>query len=192
MAYVDELLTRGEQVLYEARQHLVVLISRIVTELVLLALLIVAGSVASAAFTNREILGMSARELILFITVGISLFVLFSAFWDYFRWVTERSILTDRRVIQIRGVLNRSVVESSLGKINEIATHQSLFGRMFNFGTIEIMTASDEIGNIMENVVAPLDFKRAMLEAKHQYDRGYGYLEPVIPTNSPAYAAAPA
>ena len=39
MAYIDELLSRDEQVLYEGRQHAFVLIGNIVTEMFLIAIL---------------------------------------------------------------------------------------------------------------------------------------------------------
>ena len=45
MAYIDELLSRDEQVLYEGRQHAFVLIGNIVTEMFLIAILIAAGPV---------------------------------------------------------------------------------------------------------------------------------------------------
>ena len=51
MAYIDELLGRGERILYVGRQHTFVLISSILTELGLIAVLIAAG-VASPAVTE--------------------------------------------------------------------------------------------------------------------------------------------
>jgi hypothetical protein len=89
-------------------------------------------------------------------------------------------------VLQIRGVLGRTVIDSSLGKINDVALRQTLLGRLLNFGTIEILTAADETASSMDTISAPLDFKRAMLEAKYYYDRGYGYLDDT-PLNTPTF-----
>lgn len=181
MAYVDELLGRGEQIFYEARQHIIVLISHILTGLALIALLVTAGVVSNRAFsntTNLLIAGMKASDLLLFGTFIISVIVLISIFSTFLRWNAEHYIITDRRVIQIHGVLSKTVIDSSLGKINDVSLSQSVIGRMFDFGTIEILTAAEEGFNSMEGVAAPLAFKRAMLEAKYNYDRGYGYLEP--------------
>ncbi len=188
MAYIDELLGRGEQILYVARQHLFVLVSHILTELMLIAILVAAGVASNMAFRNNGTLvigTLTASDLILLICTVISVIVLISGFVDYLRWNNEEYIITDRRVIQIRGIFTKSVIDSSLEKINDVALRQSLLGRMFNFGTIEILTASGDEGvNVMDRIGSPLDFKRAMLEAKHNYDRGYGYL----PAQSSSYA----
>jgi uncharacterized membrane protein YdbT with pleckstrin-like domain len=180
MAYVDELLGRGENVLYIARQHIFVLISRIFTELVLIGLLVAAGVVANAAFTNTNVtIGpLQPGQLILLITLVISAGLLISGLIDYLRWNNEQYIITDRRVIQVRGVLNKGVIDSSLEKINDVELSQSWLGRIFNYGTIEVLTASESGVNTMDRIAHPLDFKRAMLEAKYQHDRGYGYLDP--------------
>lgn len=180
MAYVDELLGRGEKILYIGRQHLFVLLSHIITELGLIALLVAAGVVAQAAFNNASFTvgNVPPGTLILLVCAVISLGVLVSGFRDYLRWNNEQYIVTDRRVIQVRGVLNKEVIDSSLDKINDVELSQSWLGRIFDYGTIEILTASDTGVNVMDRIGNPLEFKRMMLEAKHQHDRGYGYLEP--------------
>jgi uncharacterized membrane protein YdbT with pleckstrin-like domain len=181
MSYIDSLLGRGEQILYVARQHIFVLIANILTELALIALLVAAGLASNMAFdtSNAVIGGITASNLILMICVGISVIVLISGLIDYMRWNAEQYIVTDRRVIQVRGVLSKRVTDSSLEKINDVELRQSLIGRMLNFGSVEILTASGEEGaNLMDRIEAPMAFKKAMLEAKHNHERGYGYLEP--------------
>ena len=179
MAYLDSLLGRGEQILYVARQHIFVLVANILTELSLIALLVAAGVASNMAFDTSTVIigGMTASNLILLICVAISLVVLLSGVGDYLRWLNEQYIVTDRRVIQVRGILNKRVTDSSLEKINDVELRQSLVGRMLNFGTVEILTASGEEGvNVMDRIEAPIDFKRAMLDAKQNHERGFGYL----------------
>jgi uncharacterized membrane protein YdbT with pleckstrin-like domain len=181
MAYVDELLGRGEQIIYVARQHVAVLMSRMITGLVLIALLIAAGVVSNTAFSHNSsplIARLTASDLILIGTFIISVIVLLNILGNFLRWNAEQYVLTDRRVIQITGVLSKTVIDASLSKINDVAFTQNLLGRMFDFGSIEILTGADDTSNVMEGVAEPLNFKRAMLEAKYNYDRGYGYLEP--------------
>jgi uncharacterized membrane protein YdbT with pleckstrin-like domain len=178
MAYIDELLRRDERVLYDGRQHTFELISNILTEMVLIAVLIAAGVAAQSAFPSRIVLGMPVGQVVLIACGLISLFVLVSAFLDYIRWNNEQYIVTDQRVIQIRGILNKAVIDSSLDKINDVELRQSWLGRIFDYGTIEILTASDVGINEMRAIAHPLQFKRAMLDAKHHYQRGFGYLDP--------------
>ncbi|MCX7858954.1 MAG: PH domain-containing protein [Chloroflexus sp.] len=181
MNYVESLLGRGEQILYIARQHIYVLIVNILAELTLIAILVAAGVASNMAFRNNPtamIGGISISNLILLICIVISVIVLISGFIDFLRWNSEQIIITDRRVLQVRGVFNKRVIDSSLEKINDIELRQSILGRIFNFGTIEILTASGSEGaNVMDRIEAPVEFKRVLLEAKHNLDRGYGYLD---------------
>ncbi|WP_129632625.1 PH domain-containing protein [Candidatus Oscillochloris fontis] len=181
MAYLDQLLGRGEQILYIARQHLFVLIANILAELSLIALLVAAGVTSNWAFKDNltPIVGsLTPSSLILLMCVSISIIVMISGFIDYLRWNTEQYVITDRRVIQVRGIINKRVIDSSLEKINDVELRQSLIGRMMNFGTVEILTASDDGVNVMDRIEDPLEFKKAMLDAKHNHERGYGYLDP--------------
>ncbi len=177
MAYIDELLGRGEHVLYATRQHLFVLVSHVVTELIVIGLLIAAAVVSSKAFNNSApiVADIPASTFIPLACGILSLFVLISGFLDYLRWNTEQYLVTDQRVIQVRGIRSKRVIDSSLSKINDVVFRQSLLGRILNFGTIEILTATDELNNTMDRIAAPLEFKRAMLEARHNYVRGYSY-----------------
>src|SRR6266496_2348279 len=178
MAYIDELLARDERVLYDGRQHTFVLVSNILTEMVLIAILIAAGVAAQRYLTNVSVAGQPGGTVVLLVFGVISVLVLISAFLDYLRWNNEQYIVTDQRVIQIRGIFNKAVIDSSLDKINDIELRQSWLGRLFDFGTIEILTASDVGINQMRRIGHPLDFKRAMLEAKRNYAHGFGYLDP--------------
>jgi len=181
MAYIDQLLGRGEQILYIARQHLFVLIANILAELALIAILVAAGVASNWAFSTNTtplIGSLTASSLILLLCVVISVIVMISGFMDYLRWTTEQYVITDRRVIQVRGIFNKRVIDSSLEKINDVEMRQTIIGRMMNFGTVEILTASEEGINVMDRIEAPLEFKKAMLDAKHNHERGYGYLDP--------------
>lgn len=179
MAYIDELLARGERILYIGRQHTFVLVSNILAELSLIAILIVAGVYSQRGFRpDRLIAGQPVGQIVLIGCALISLFVLISAFLDYMRWNNEQYVITDQRVLQIRGIFNKAVIDSSLDKINDIELRQSWIGRIFDFGDIEILTASEIGVNEMRRIAHPLEFKRAMLEAKQEYTRGFEYLDP--------------
>lgn len=182
MAYIDDLLGRGEHIIHVGRQHAFVLISNVLTELLLIAILIAAGVASQGAFPQgATVLGagsMTFGQLVLIVCALISLFILISAFVDYLRWNNEAYIITDMRVIQLRGVFNKGVIDSSLDKINDIELRQSWLGRIFDFGDIEILTASEAGVNLMRRLAHPLHFKRALLEAKQNHRSGFGYLDP--------------
>ncbi|HYF62256.1 MAG TPA: PH domain-containing protein, partial [Herpetosiphonaceae bacterium] len=114
----------------------------------------------------------------------IAVLVLGSGIFDFLRWRNERFLLTDRRVIHLRGVINKSTIDSSLDKINDVQTRQTFFGRMFNYGDLEIQTASEDGSNFLPQIRSPLDFKRAMLNAKADHDRPVAAYQ-----NTPSIAA---
>lgn len=167
MSYLDELLGQGEAILFTSRQHWFSLAARILAEIILLGVLL-----AAAAFARNANLA-DQGDLIALIALVVALFVLLSALGDYLRWRNEQYVVTDRRVLQLKGVINKRVLDSSLEKINDVELQQSLFGRMFDYGTIEILTASEEAINRMDAIAQPLEFKRAMQDARAHYD---GYL----------------
>lgn len=178
MAYIDDLLARGEKIQYIGRQHTFVLVSNILTELFLIAVLIAAGVVSQAAFPDRVIGDQSVGVLVMAICAVISLLLVVSAVLDYIRWNNEQYVITDQRVIQVRGIVNKNVSDSSLEKINDVMLTQSWLGRIFQFGDIEIITGSDMGVNYMHKIGSPLEFKRAMMEAKQHAHRGFGYIDP--------------
>jgi uncharacterized small protein (DUF1192 family) len=86
-------------------------------------------------------------------------------------------------------------MDSSLEKINDARLSQSVFGRIFGFGDLEILTAADTGVDRFQMIRNPIGFKKAMLDAKHEYERdvaGSGSYAPSPPLRSePAPAAAP-
>jgi uncharacterized membrane protein YdbT with pleckstrin-like domain len=83
-------------------------------------------------------------------------------------WLNERYIITNRRVMMIRGTINKHVSDSALEKVNDVQMTQSIVGRMLRYGTIEIITGSDIGVNMFRRISNPVRFKREMLNAKEQ------------------------
>ncbi len=90
--------------------------------------------------------------------------------WQILRWVNEEFVVTTRRVLQMEGVLNKQLVDSSLEKINDAVLTQSIFGRIFGFGDLDILTASESGISRLRMLKDADGFKRAMLEAKHELE----------------------
>jgi uncharacterized membrane protein YdbT with pleckstrin-like domain len=88
--------------------------------------------------------------------------------WDILTWSNRQYIVTNRRVIQISGIFNKNVVDSSLEKVNDVKMSQSFFGRLFDYGDVEILTASETGDNLFKRIGDPVKFKTAMLNAKEK------------------------
>jgi hypothetical protein len=92
------------------------------------------------------------------------------AAWTVLRYVNQEYVLTNRRVIQVEGVFNRNATDSSLEKINDAVLSQSVFGRMFDFGDLTVLTASESGIEKMRMLRSPVVYKKKMLDAKHDYE----------------------
>jgi membrane protein YdbS with pleckstrin-like domain len=163
MAYLDSRLGSGEQVLRREHQHWFVVLAdaryAIVMWLIALGLWIISGALPEGA---RPIVGW----VIVILVVGGLLY----AAWQLLRWQNEEFAVTSRRVLKTEGVLNKSIVDSSLEKINDAILTESVFGRIFGFGNLEILTASESGISNLRMLREADEFKRAMLDAKHDLE----------------------
>ncbi|MFN2290321.1 MAG: PH domain-containing protein [Anaerolineae bacterium] len=83
-------------------------------------------------------------------------------------WSNEQYIITNRRVMEVRGIINKHVRDSALEKVNDVELDQSVVGRLLNYGTVQIITGSDIGVNMFRRINNPVRFKRAMLNAKEE------------------------
>jgi hypothetical protein len=168
MSYADGLLSTGERISYRNKQHPFVFIwgarYAILAAIIAAVLLWISQNMATdgASGSLRMLLGWGTA--ILFFG-GLAV-----AVWTALRYVNQEYVLTNRRVIQVEGVLNRNSTDSSLEKINDAVLTQSVFGRMFDFGDLTVLTASEAGIDKMHMLRKPIAFKKAMLDAKHEFE----------------------
>jgi len=160
MGYVEELLGKNEQIVIRTRRHWMVLARSFLANLVLtIAIVIVTGFLAAATA------GLGILALILLLLPG-ALFLR-----DYLAWSNEEYIVTNQRVVQTEGIINKHVIDSSLEKVNDVVLFQSFLGRIFDYGNIEIMTASESGVNKLQQISQPIVFKTEMLNQKEALSR---------------------
>jgi hypothetical protein len=164
MSYSDGLLSTGERVIHSAKQHWLVLVwGARYAVLGLIVGVILAIVQTGLSSPTKDVVNFVA---IVLLAVGAAVLV-----WSVLRYLNQQYILTNRRVIEIEGVLNKKVTDSSLEKINDAILTQSIFGRIFGFGDLEVLTASEAGISLFRMLINPMGFKRAMLDAKHEYER---------------------
>jgi hypothetical protein len=168
MSYADGLLSTGERISYRNKQHPFVFIWG--ARYTILALVI-----AFLLFVLRSGLGRDSTGETLATILGLVTAILFFggiavAVWTALRYINQEYVLTNRRVIQVEGVLNRNSTDSSLEKINDAVLTQSVFGRMFDYGDLTVLTASEAGIDKMHMLRKPIAFKKAMLDAKHEFE----------------------
>ena len=173
MSYATRLLSRGEEVVFQTRQHWFGVVARIWLWLVLLvlsiALLIWVGTGGSGGPAEGE-----TRNTILLIgglvVLAVSLIRILLVVWE---WQNQEYLVTTRRIIRAEGIFNKEMSDSSLEKVNDARLSQSIFGRIFGYGTLDILTAAEEEVGVSDfpMIADPVPFKIAMLNQKEMLER---------------------
>jgi len=163
--YIESLLGNRELIILVARQHWFILISAIVLEIIIILVIISLTVLAGVFWTEFALLIGAIGAILLLLPLATMI-------RDILDWMNRQYIVTNRRVIQISGVLNKNITDSSLGKVTDVKMSKSFFGRIFNYGDIEILTASEFGANLFRRIEEPVGFKIAMLNAKEELEQG--------------------
>ncbi len=167
-SYLQRLLGENEKILLITRQHWLILARNILVEVLLILAIFIASLLLIILMNIAAVIVIPIGFLIMLLPIG-------SLALDVARWSNSQFILTNRRVIQIAGIFNKTTEDSSLEKVNDVRMVQTFLGRLFDYGDIEIMTASELGVNTFRRISKPVEFKTAMLNAKEKLERGDEY-----------------
>jgi hypothetical protein len=168
MTYADKLMADGEAPVLRSRQHVLALIKDALKGLGLWVLAIVLLVAAQLWITDaglKNLVGLAALALLV---IGLVLII-----WQYLLWWTEEYIVTNRRLMKVSGVINKRSADSSLEKINDAILTQRFWGRVFNYGDLDILTAADQTVDSYRMLNAAPHFKITMLNEKHSLEMEY-------------------
>jgi uncharacterized membrane protein YdbT with pleckstrin-like domain len=158
-AYIKRLLGENEKVVLISRQHWFLLVGAVFLETVFILAILIGVTILLYNFREYPIIALGFILLI---------FPAGSMFKDVLEWQSRQYIITNRRVLQTWGVFNKSEIDSSLDKVNDVKMVQSFLGRIFDYGDIEILTASDLGVNLFKRINDPVVFKTSMMNAKER------------------------
>lgn len=160
--YADTLLSDGERIALRTRQHW---LSTIVDGRVAWAIFVAAIVLLLLRLqvTGNEALAAGLGYLVLALLV-ISLVMLVRLYWA---WYAQDYLVTNRRVLKVEGIFNKMSADSSLEKINDAVLTQNLFGRIFGYGDLEILTAAELSVDHYRMLDKAPHFKKVMLDQKH-------------------------
>lgn len=136
MAYPDDLLVPGEQIVMHKHPHWKML----VLPVLVLLLVVGIGSFLAAlvhdqpwAFWAWLALGVIGLVLIIWLTIGPVL-----------RWRTTHFVVTTRRVLVREGLISRHGIDIPMSRINSVQFRHTVVERLLGCGTLIIESASDE------------------------------------------------
>ena len=140
MAYPENVLADGEQVVLHRHPHWKRLIGPV---LVLLAGSAVAAFVA--AVVNTTDWDPSAKNVIFLVIAAIWLVIVgWLTLWPFFSWWTTHFVITDRRVMFRHGLLTRSGIDIPLARINSVEFRHGISDRLLRTGTLIVESASQD------------------------------------------------
>jgi Bacterial PH domain len=94
---------------------------------------------------------------------GIGLIFLAMA---YIRYKSTELAVTNKRTVAKFGFISRHTMEMNLSKIETIQVTQSLFGRMFDCGSL-IISGAGIPQEPIPGIGQPMEFRRVVMEAQH-------------------------
>ncbi len=101
----------------------------------------------------------------------LSICIIIGLVWfvnDVIKFWTTKLIITNKRVNGQTGLINTNELDSPLNKINGVQVRQGLFGKIFNYGTICITTASTVF--YFDYIDKPNEFKTILINQIEKYD----------------------
>ena len=122
--YLINLLGENEHILFVTRQHWLVLFGEILSEMVIAAVL---GGLVTLIWLFWLPDPLVPFGYLLLLLPAVSLLR------DLLIWKNRQYVVTNWRVIQIAGVFNKEVSDSSLEKVNDVKLEQSFLGRLLGF-----------------------------------------------------------
>jgi len=148
MGYVTNNLMPNERVLHVGKIHWFVFVSGTVMLLIAISLF------------RTDLGGGALQEIFGAIVFILSMISLIKAF--IFKISTELAI-TSKRVIAKVGFISRNTIELNHKKVESFIVDQSIFGRIFGFGTI-VVCGTGGGKTPIPNIDNPLEFRRQAMK----------------------------
>lgn len=128
--------------------------------------LLTPGLLASLCIVASYFIGFTRNWGWILAATGLLFFLIKYLVWSVNIWV-----VTNLRVIDEAGYLNHYAKESPLDKINNVSYDQDLWGRIFNYGHVEIQTAAQIGVTDYFTVHHPKRLKDTITQASSDLDR---------------------
>ena len=133
--------------------------------LVTLAILTLLGWLAAGMYVGGPV---AQRDVVV---LGIAL-IGFRLFWQFLEWLSRVYVLTDQRMIRVRGVLRVQVFECQLKQIQHTEASFSIRERVFALGTIAFATAGTALAEVYWSMLArPLEVHQRIVQTLRRYRR---------------------
>ncbi len=149
MSYVRSVLQPGEEVRHTASLHWALYLPGLLVCVLALVIAMLRPDPSVYWVSNRIVVVLAwlcfAGGLIM---LGLA----------WFRWWTTEIAVTNRRVIYKTGFIWRDTTEMHMDKVESVEVKQSILGRIFNYGDVEIRGVGTGF-EPLRRIDAPLDLR---------------------------------
>ncbi len=137
MTLPRKLMIDGENIVTSTRTHIKVLL------VPFLILIIVAGAGGFLAASVGDTGNGWVRRVIIIAAIVL---ILWGSVIPFIRWWTWTYTITNKRLVEQRGILTRTGRVIPLSRVNDVAFEKNLNDRLLGCGTLIIHDASDQAG----------------------------------------------
>ena len=146
-------LKKDEKIVVKIRKHWISLVPPILAWILLVILLFVIGWPGKSV---RFVIGLLAAIY---------------PIYEYINWRFNLWTVTNMRVVDESGFFSRHSKESPLDKINNVEYDQSIWGRLFGYGKVEIQTAAEMGDDNYDLIHHPKLLKDSITHAQEEYKK---------------------
>jgi uncharacterized membrane protein YdbT with pleckstrin-like domain len=155
--YPEKLLAPGETIAFELKPHWRALIWPAFV-------LVIEVFIATWAFFAFD------STIFRWIVVVVGVVILtWQVALPFLTWLTTQYVFTSRRIIVRRGLLTKQGRDMPLSKVNNVSFEVSVLGRVLNYGTLEVESASNDGDLVINDVPNVEDIQRQVYEL-HELD----------------------
>ncbi len=155
MSYIDNNLIPGETVMYRTRLHWVVVFWHVVFAFVFG----LGGAYLLSGMPGTHVLQPDQEKYAQIAGAALVVFALIFLIIALVRRKSVEMAVTNKRVTVKIGLLSRNTQEMMLQRIESIMVHQTLMGRMLNYGTITLRGVGGT-PDPFSTIAHPLEFRR--------------------------------
>jgi uncharacterized membrane protein YdbT with pleckstrin-like domain len=154
VSYIDETLMMDERVLYRTKPHWIIFTPSIGWLFLSFLLFLLGPTYALGRVYIYK--NYMLTDVLGFITL---IFALFSGLFSFINYQTSEFGITNRRILMKVGFISRLALEILLQKVESIQVYQTVFGRLFNYGSI-IISGTGGSKDPFPNIPDPLTFRK--------------------------------
>jgi membrane protein YdbS with pleckstrin-like domain len=131
----DRYLSPGEEVAFEVRRHAAALLAPVAQAF--------GAWIGFFLLHNWLDLPSDSNPVDTVMFIVVMAFTL-RAIWRWFEWQIERVLVTNKRIVEVSGIITRRVASMPLAKVTDLTYQRGPLARLFNYGELILESAGQK------------------------------------------------